>query len=182
MTVPNQYKRKSETKIKKISKESRNNKTTPKPINKKNSLNTRNRSQLYHNGRTLKTQDKYLPTDKKGKSDNLKDKRHVVIVDSNKNDELAVVRLTTQNQSNTTKLPTYKKGNKKTTFFKNFVETKDNENKPIKIDNKKFIKNDREMDLNKNELNKVQKTVRRFSKQASANNNKIRKLKNDAKK
>lgn len=151
-------------------------------LSKPNPLNTRNRSQLYHNGRTLKTQDKYLPTDKKGKSDNLKDKRHVVIVDSNKNDELAVVRLTTQNQSNTTKLPTYKKGNKKTTFFKNFVETKDNENKPIKIDNKKFIKNDREMDLNKNELNKVQKTVRRFSKQASANNNKIRKLKNDAKK
>lgn len=182
MTVPNQYKRKSETKIKKISKESRNNKTTPKPINKKNSLNTRNRSQIFYNGRTLKTQDKYLPNDKKGKSENPKEHRHVVIVDSNKNDELAVVRLTTKNTKNTTPLPTYKKGNQKTTYFKKFIETKDNENKPIIVDNKKFFENNKDLDLNKNELNKVQKTVRRYSKQASANNNKLSKLKNNVKK
>lgn len=71
-------------------------------------------------GRTLKTKDKYLPYDPK-KVRELKDKRWVVVIDKNTNEELAVVRLTDERQPNTTHLPTYKKGNRKDTYFKHFV-------------------------------------------------------------
>ena len=62
----------------------------------------KNVSKRYPNGRTIKTADKYLPIGKHGESDNAKGQRRVVIVDSNRYDELAVVRLTTQKQPNTT--------------------------------------------------------------------------------
>lgn len=73
-----------------------------------------------------------MPIAKKGNSTKPKNKRIVAVIDSNSADELAVVRLTTQKQANTTELPTYKKGNKKETRFKHFVEITDNEGKPIK--------------------------------------------------
>ena len=71
-------------------------------------------------GRTLKTQDRYLPY-KKNKVQELKPHRWVVVIDKNTDEEFAVVRLTDENQPNTTYLPTYKKGNRKKTYFKHFV-------------------------------------------------------------
>ena len=128
-----------------------------KKRNKKKS--DKNVSKRYPNGRTIKTQDKYLPTDKKGKSTKPKTKRRVVVVDSNRYDELAVVRLTTQNQPNTTELRTYKKGNGKTTYFKHFVEIMDDEGNPIKIDGKKFIENPWAWDLSADEIEYVRRGV-----------------------
>ena len=131
-------------------------------------------------GRTLKTKDKYLPYDPK-KVRELKDRRWVAVIDKNTNEELAVVRLTDERQPNTTHLPTYKKGNRKDTYFKHFVETADSEGNAIRVDGKKFIENLAKYDLSKDEINLIQKTVRGHCKQAISNRSKIQKLKNKKK-
>ncbi len=152
-------------------------------VKKKNTKKSdKNVSKRYPNGRTIKTQDKYLPTDKKGKSTKPKTKRRVVVVDSNRYDELAVVRLTTQNQPNTTELRTYKKGNGKTTYFKHFVEIMDDEGIPIKIDGKKFIENPWAWDLSADEVKTIQNTVYHRVLQSKSNNDKIKSLKSRGKK
>ena len=118
-----------------------------------------------------------MPIAKKGNSTKPKNKRIVAVIDSNSADELAVVRLTTQKQANTTELPTYKKGNKKETRFKHFVEITDNEGKPIKIDGIKFIENGKEYDLSVSELRRVSEHVLKHTAQAEENKMKIAKLK-----
>ncbi len=130
------------------------------------------------NGRTLKTADKYLPV-KKGKEKELKDKRWVAVIDSNERNELAVVRLTTQKQKNTTSLPNYKMGNKQDTYFKHFVETKDNEGKPIKASKTgKFQENSSKYDLNTKQVALIKEKTLNHSKQVSENKRKINELKN----
>ncbi len=128
-------------------------------------------------GRTLKTQDRYLPY-KKNKVQELKSHRWVVVIDKNADEEFAVVRLTDEDQPNTTYLPTYKKGNRKKTYFKHFVETEDNEGAPIRSDGKKFIENEAKYDLSAGEVKYVRKKVLDHSKQSKANREKIFRLKN----
>lgn len=127
-------------------------------------------------GRTIKTKDEYLPIDKRGKSKNPKDKRWIAVIAVNAAGELAAVKLTTEEQANTTKLKGYKHGNGGTTYFKHFVEIEDNEGNPIKIDGVKFVENSKEYDLNKRQVNQVQKKVLKHSRQATANQEKIKKL------
>lgn len=126
-------------------------------------------------GRTLKTKDKYLSHDS---DKNLKEKRWVAVIDKNANEELAVVRLTTKNTKNTTHLPTYNSGNKKKTYFKHFVETKDNAGNPIKVDNKKFYENSDKYDLKESEVKAIQNKVFHKVKQSQKNNDLIKNLKN----
>lgn len=128
-------------------------------------------------GRTLKTKDEYLPHDK-SKVRQLKDKRWVVVIDKNTDEELAIVRLTDENQPNTTPLPTYKKGNKRDTYFKHFVETEDNEGNAIRVDGKKFLENAAQYDLSKKELKFLRDKVLNHTKQSQENRNKILILKN----
>ncbi len=128
-------------------------------------------------GRTLKTKDKYLPA-KKSKTQKLKNKRWVAVIDKNTNEELAIVRLTDENQKNTTILKNYIKGNKRKTYFKHFVEVEDNEGKPIKIDGVKFIENDKKYDLTQEQVKQIKKTVLKKTKQSQDNQNKINRLKN----
>lgn len=128
-------------------------------------------------GRTVKTKDEYLPIEKgKGKS-TPKDKRWIAVIAVNDKGELAVVRLTTEKQSNTTKLKGYKKGNGQTTYFKHFVEIKDNQGKPIRIDGVRFIENPKKYDLNDEQVKQVQDKVLNHSKPSSENRKKISKLK-----
>lgn len=136
-----------------------------------------NVSKRYPNGRTIRTADKYLPLDKRGKSNDPKAQRRVVIVDSNRYDELAVVRLTTRKQPNTTELKGRKQGNGKTTYFKHFVEITDNENNPIKIDGKKFIENPWAYDLSKQQITAIKNKVYKHSTQATENKKNIADLK-----
>lgn len=145
----------------------------------KHKTSDNNISKRYPNGRTLKTQDKYLPIDKKGKSDNPKSNRRVAIVDSNRYDELAVVRLTTKKQANTTYLNGYSKGkgNGRETYFKHFVETMDDEGKPIKVDGKKFIENSWSYDLSPEQIAYVQKGILSGKRQSQENKKKIAALK-----
>ena len=133
-------------------------------------------------GRTVKTKDEYLPIEKgKGKS-TPKDKRWIAVIAVNDKGELAVVRLTTEKQSNTTKLKGYKKGNGQTTYFKHFVEIKDNQGKPIRIDGVRFIENDAKYDLNKRQVSQVRDRVLNHSRQASENKKKIAVINPDDKK
>ncbi len=134
------------------------------------------------NGRMLKTKDEYLPKEK-GKVKELKDKRWVAVIDSNQKNELAVVRLTDEEQKNTTALPTYKKGNKRDTYFKHFVETEDNEGNPIvATKNGKFQENPAKYDLSKRELEKVKDKVLNHTKQSSKNRENIENLHKNNKK
>lgn len=130
-----------------------------------------------HIGSTIKTKDKYLPYDPKNVQE-LKERRWVVVIDKNTNEELAVVRLTDEKQRNTTELPTYKKGNKRKTYFKHFVEIEDNEGNAICVDGKKFLENAAEYDLSKKEMRELRDKVLNHSKQSSENRNKILILKN----
>lgn len=132
-------------------------------------------------GRTLKTQDKYLPY-KKSKVKELKAKRWVVVIDKNTDEELAVVRLTDEKQPNTTHLPTYRKGNRKDTYFKHFVEIEDSEGNAIRVDGKKFLENASEYDLSDREIKTIQNVVYHRVKQSQTNNEKIKRLKSRDKK
>ena len=152
---------------------SKQTKTPPKT----STTNNKNVSKRYPNGRTLKTKDKYLPIDRNGKSTDPKDERWVAVIDSNRKDELAVVRLTTQKQANTTSLPTYKKGNRKESFFKHFVEIEDRSGDPIKVDEKKFKENPKKNYLTTDEVLFVRDKVLGHVKQSSENNRKIATLK-----
>lgn len=127
-------------------------------------------------GRTIKTKDEYLPYNPK-KVQELKQKRWIAVIDKNTNEELAIVRLTDERQPNTTLLPTYKKGNKRDTYFKHFVETEDSDGNAIRVDGKKFIENLAKYDLSADEVKTIQNKVYHRVKQAQSNNKKIKRLK-----
>ena len=89
----------------------------------------RNVSQTISNGTILHTRDEYLFGAKDYRKPGYEKKgnyRKVGVVDSNKNDDLAVIKLTTKGKS----LP----GEKST--YKPFVETLDDDGKPIRIGSK----------------------------------------------
>ncbi len=127
-------------------------------------------------GRTLLTKDEYLPNNpakvNKTNGGNPKSKRWVAVIDKNAREELAVVKLTTQVTPNTTPLPTYQKGNGKQTNFKHFVETEDDEGKPIVVDGKKFKENHAKYDLSSAEVHTVHEVVYTSARQAKANRKK----------
>lgn len=141
-------------------------KTSAKPVSQKTPI-----------GRTIKTKDEYLPYDPK-KVIELKDKRWIAVIDKNDFEELAVVRLTDEDQPNTSPLPTYKKGNKGDTYFKHFIEIEDNVGNPIKVDNQRFIENHKKYDLRAEEIKEIQNKVLHRVKQSDANRKKIAKLRN----
>ncbi len=170
----------SKDKSKDNKKSKNNNKTKGRFINVE--FGKDNISKRYPNGRTLQTQDGFLPIDKKGKSDNKKENPRVVVIDSNRNDELAVVRFTTQDNKNSSKLPGKSKGNKTSSYFKHFVEVEDNEGKPIKADGYKFKENSWAYDLKKWQVEKIQNIVLHKVKQSKDNLEKIKKLKGRASK
>ena len=128
-------------------------------------------------GRTVKTKDEYLPTGKRGKPNKPKDKRWIAVIELNAAGELAVVKLTTEEQANTTKLKGYKHGNGKTTYFKHFVEIEDNEGNPIKVDGVKFVENPKKYDLTGEQVEQVKDKVLNHSKMTTENRKKINKLK-----
>ncbi len=137
----------------------------------------KNVSKEYPNGRTLKTRDEYLPTGKGGKVTDPKATRRVVVIDSNRFGELAVVALTTQKTANTTALPSYTQGNGAKTYFKHFVEILDNEGLPIVDDEEKFKQNPWDYDLNKAQVQKIRNVVLVGCKQSQANVDNIKALK-----
>ncbi len=139
-----------------------------------------NVSKRYPNGRTLQTKDRYLPIDKKGRSENPKESRRVVVIDSNSFDELAIVRLTSRQTANTSFLPTCRQNNspdKKKSYFKHFVEIQDDQGNPIRVDGVKFVENPWKQDLPKQDVEYIRNGVLNGKRQSAENNQKIEMLK-----
>ena len=105
-------------------------------------------------GRTLTTNDKFLGKQKTGSSKT----RPVVVVDT-KDNNLAVVPLSTTKGSNRTELKGYKnpKTNKKT-YYKHYLEIEDNEGLPIQI-NEKFRENHKNMDVPLKNVDEIRSVI-----------------------
>ncbi len=135
----------------------------------------KNVSQTIPNGRTLQTRDEYIGEENKkyrkpgyGKKGNY---RKVVVVDSNRNDEIAVVKLTTSDRA--IPIKGYKNGKSK---FKPFVETKDSDGQPIKI-GRKFKENSQSADVPNEEITKIKKRCFKESKNSEQNREIVHKMK-----
>ena len=127
----------------------------------------KNVSQIVPNGRTMQTRDEFLESGKNYQKLGYKNKgyyREVIVIDSNRENELVVVKGSTKEKSidglNKTK-------------FKPFVETKDNNGKPIKI-GIKFIENKPQKDLNKHQVNQIKKELFRNSSKSLIKQNKYK--------
>ena len=136
----------------------------------------KNVSKIIPYGRTLQTRDEYLEGGNNYIKPGYEMKGHyrrVVVVDTNRNNELAVEKLYGHNGK---ELPGYKNGKSR---YKDFIVTKDNEGNPIKIGNK-FIENAPKQDVSKKDVNKIKKDalVNASYRVKKSNRNKVRKLKN----
>ncbi len=120
-------------------------------------------------GRTLKTQDNFLPGGKKTGSAK---ERPVVVIEDNGKNELAVVPLSSRSGKDRTRLKNYQQGQ---SYYKHYVEIEDNEGKPIRI-NEKFKENHPNMDVSDKDVEKIRDKVFDHSKQSSANRKKIEKF------
>ena len=121
-----------------------------------NKKNRKNVSKKIENGRTLQTKDNYLEGGKckiiHPEHSNPKDLyRKVVVIDSNRNDELVIVKL---GKSKGKELENYQSGESK---YKPYVLTLDENGEPIIIDNKKFKKNARNENLSKYDVAEIKK-------------------------
>lgn len=146
-------------------------KTKPLP---KNPPKRKNVSQKIPNGRTLQTRDEFFEGQSNYRKPSYENKglyRKAVVVDSNRKDELAVVKLTTSEKG--IKIKEYQNGKSK---YRPFVETKDDKGKPIKI-GEKFKKNSEKADMPTKELTEIKRTVFKTSRQADKNRQKVRKIK-----
>lgn len=110
-------------------------------------------------GRTFFTNDKYLPHD----NSNAHKDVDVVNIETNKNGEMIVVRLTKQKTQNTSPLKhhTYK-------GFKHFVEIEDVDNQPI-VSGKRFKQNSSDYDLTNKQIDFISDIVYNHSKQSQRN-------------
>lgn len=132
----------------------------------------KNISKKIPNGRTSQTKDNYFYGAENYRKPNVKGHyRRVVVVDSNKKDELAVVKLTTSKKG--IPIKTYRQGKSK---IRPFVETRDFRNQPIKR-NKYFLENKSSYDFSKYELSQVKKLLFKTSKNSKLNSARVRKLK-----
>ncbi len=146
---------------------------TPKKISisKKSISFSKNVSRTVKNGTILQTRDEFLHNEggyrKKGyeKKGNY---RKVGVIDSNRNDELAIVKLHKPDSESGTLLPSKK------ARYKPFVETLDNESKRIKI-GPKFIKS--KQTLSNEDITAIKKDCYSNPKSRYKNKKKVRKLK-----
>ena len=120
-------------------------------------------------GRTLSTFDHFLGRSKTGSTK----KRPVVVIETNKRDELAVVPLSSRSGEHRTRLKGYQQGK---SYFKHFVEIEDNEGKPIKVDGVKFRANNRDLDVSRRDVMLIRDRVFTHSIPAPENRKKMRKF------
>lgn len=132
----------------------------------------KNISKNIPNGRTLQTRDEYFSgaaTYRKPGYEKKGNYRKVAVVDSNRNDELAVVKLTTSKRGKSIL------GEKKSKY-RPFVETKDEKGMPIKV-GKKFIENPPHKDLSPRGVCQIKKDTFHDNRNALQNRKKVRTLK-----
>ena len=133
-------------------------------------------------GRTLQTRDEYLGSGK-GKKNIKPDHpnpndlyRRVGVVDSNNQNELAIMKLGTKGRHS---LENYLAGKSK---YNAYIEIADDKGNRIKIDGVKFVENSRKRDISKKDVAEMKKNALK-SKETSArlrkeNKQKLHKLKN----
>ena len=136
----------------------------------------KNVSQTIPNRRTLQTRDEYFYGQGDYRKPGYEGKglyRKAVIVDSNRKNELVVVKLTTSKQGKN--LPNYKDGN---SSFRPFVETMDEKGNPIKFGSK-FKENTPSADMAKKDVNKIKKDlfVNSSNRTKKENKKEVRKVK-----
>lgn len=134
----------------------------------------KNVSKKIKNGTTIQTRDEYLKGGyKKQGYENKGRYRRAVVIDSNNEDELALVTLTTSKKGHP--LKDYKKGKSR---FRPFVKTKDNDNKAIKL-GYKFKANNQKQNVSKEDVNIIKREALLNSSNAlrKTNKRKLRKLK-----
>ena len=127
----------------------------------------KNVSKTIPNGRTLQTRDEYFEGAKDYRKEGYEKKglyRTVVVVDSNRENDLAVIALTTSNKG--VELPERKKSK-----YRPFVETKDDDGNPIKT-GKKFKENKQKKDLSPKTVSKMKKLAFKNAGSASEENRK----------
>lgn len=132
-------------------------------------------------GRTLSTKDNYLGKSKTGSIKN----RGCVVLYVNNNNELAVVPLSTSSGNNRTEIKGYAKNyiikngkkEKATTYFKHYLEIKDSDGNPIVV-GEKFRANHKNMDLTKNQVEKIRDKIFNHSKQKERNSKLLTEFKN----
>jgi len=127
-------------------------------------------------GRTLSTSDYHLPHSRD--AGNMKNKRTVVVIETNSKNELAVVPLSGKKGNNRTQLKNYQQGN---SYFKHFVEVVDHAGKPI-IVGEKFRENHKNQDVAHSDVYKIRKKVFENSAPSRDNIDKITGFRNRTKK
>lgn len=124
-------------------------------------------------GRTLTTNDNYLGKQKTGSSKT----RPVVVVDNNRENELAVVPLSSKNGKNRTELKGYQNTKtKQKTYYKHYLEIEDDKGLPIKVNNK-FRENHKNMDISHKDVELIRDTLFKKSKTKQFNIKQLDKFK-----
>lgn len=140
----------------------------------KNKRLSRTASGRVPQGRTLSTRDNYLGNGKKTGSTK---ERPVVVIEANKNNDLAVVPLSSREGKNRTRLKNYQQGQ---SYFKHYVEIEDDEGNPIRV-NKKFKENHPNMDVSGEDVQKIKDKVLYHGKASVTNREKMNKFRDDKK-
>ena len=125
-------------------------------------------------GRTLSTYDHYLGNGKKTGS---KKERPVVVIETNDYNDLAVVPLSSRQGRNRTRLKNYQQWQ---SYFKHYVEIQDDEGKPIRV-NKKFRENHPNMDVSRQDVERITDKVLYRSQPATENRRKMDKFRSKKK-
>ena len=132
----------------------------------------KNVSQKVRNGTTLQTRDEFFEDNNGFKKDKYKDKpdifyRNITVVDSNRNNELAVIK----HQSSG--MFSVKNNAKQDRKYNTYIKTKDNEGKPIKV-GKKFKRANPNYDVTEKKANEMKKnSLKSSNKKINKQNRKV---------
>lgn len=137
----------------------------------------RNVSTRIRNGRTVQTRDEFFYGHANYRKPGYEHKgayRKAVVIDSNKRDELALVKLTTSSKGRAI-------AGEKKSKYKTFIETLDDRGKPIKL-GKKFQANSPRKNVSKSATNAIKRDCIADPFTGKKNRARLRKLKNRQKK
>ena len=144
---------------------------------KRKIVQRKNVSKEIPNGRTLQTRDEYFEGDGDYRKPGYENKglyRGAVVVDSNRNNDLAVIVLTKSEKGED--VP-----GRKNSKYRPFIETKDDKGQPIRI-GEKFKENKPSKDLSPEAVKTIKKLTFKDAGNAQENRDKVREMKGRNKK
>lgn len=168
-------KRTGKTKVataKNSSSKPKTNVSFPKPRKQRRIKSSKNVSKEIPNGRTLQTRDEYFEGDGDYRKPGYENKglyRGAVVVDSNRNNDLAVIVLTKSEKGED--VP-----GRKNSKYRPFIETKDDKGQPIRI-GEKFKENKPSKDLSSEAVKTIKKLTFKDAGNSRENRDKVREMK-----